>query len=186
MKQRKAGLQGKWGYVINSLQEIIPSYELASSRISLWADRRMRAETISFAVGRGSKVLDLGAGPGTMSRLVAAKGGVPVLVDVSRMMLSVSDFQNKVQAVFENLPFREGSFDAVVSGFALRDAHDLALALRQVSAVVKTGGRFAFADLGRPDSALGFLLVGFYLRVVPNLVGLVMIGRSGSKIRVHL
>lgn len=181
MKQRRPGLQGKWGYVVNSLQRIIPSYELASSRISLYADRRMRAEAIGFAVSRGSVVLDLGAGPGTMSRLVRARGGQPVLVDVSRMMLSVSSFPDKVQAVFENLPFREGTFDAVVSGFALRDSHDLGVALRQVSRVLKKGGRFAFADLGKPDSMVKFLLVGFYLRVVPNVVGLLTTGRTGLR-----
>ena len=181
MKQRTPGLQRKWGYIVNSLQNIIPSYELASSRISLYADRRMRTEAIGFAVEKGSMVLDLGAGPGTMSRLVQAKGGRPVLVDVSRPMLGVSDFQDKVQAVFEYLPFRDGVFDAVVSGFALRDSHDLRVALKQISRVIRTGGRFAFADLGKPDSALGFLLVGFYLRVVPNIVGLVMVGRSGLR-----
>lgn len=181
MKQRRLGLQTKWAYVVNSLQEIIPSYELASSRISLYADKRMRAEAIGFAVDKRSLVLDMGAGPGTMSRLVAAKGGEPVLVDVSRMMLSVSSFPNKVQAVFENLPFRDGAFDAVVSGFALRDSRDLGVALRQIARVVKEGGRFAFADLGRPDSALGFLIVGAYLRVVPNVIGLLTTGRSGLR-----
>lgn len=181
MSERRAGLQGKWGYVINSLQEIIPSYELASSRISLYADKRMRAEAIGYAVNKGSRVLDLGAGPGTMSRLVTAKGGEPVLVDVSRMMLSVSAFPNKVQAVFEYLPFREGVFDAVVSGFALRDSHDLKVALKQIARVTRNGGRFAFADLGKPDSALGFVIVGAYLRVVPNVVGLLTTGRSGLR-----
>ncbi|HYB45446.1 MAG TPA: methyltransferase domain-containing protein [Nitrososphaerales archaeon] len=181
MKQRRPGLQGTWGYIVNSLQEIIPSYELASSRISLYADKRMRAEAIGYAVGRGSLVLDLGAGPGTMSHLVEARGGEPVLVDVSRMMLRVSSFQNRVQAVFEHLPFREGVFDAVVSGFALRDSHDLKVALGQIAGVVRRGGRFAFADLGKPDSAFGFLLVGFYLRVVPNVIGLLTTGRSGLR-----
>lgn len=179
MATRKPGLQNKWSYVVNSLQKIIPSYEIASSRISLHADRRMRAEAIGFAVARGSLVLDLGAGPGTMSRLIASRGGEPLLLDVSRPMLSVSGFMNRVQAVFESLPFREGVFDAVVSGFALRDSHDLIQVLGQVAAVVKPGGRLALADLGRPDSTVGFLLVGFYMRVVPSVIGMITTGRSG-------
>lgn len=181
MTQRRPGLQGKWAYVVNSLQEIIWSYELASSRISLYADKKMRAEAIGYAVSQGSFVLDLGAGPGTMSRLIEGRGGRPVLVDVSRLMLSASGFSDKVQAVFECLPFREEVFDAVVSGFALRDSHDLTEAVRQISRVVKRGGRFAFADLGRPDSTLGFLLVGFYLRLVPNFIGLATTGRPGLR-----
>lgn len=181
MKRRRPGLQKKWTYVVNSLQEIVPSYEVASSRISLFADRRMRSEVISFAVRPGAAVMDLGAGPGTMSRLVEAAGGSPVLVDVSRRMLHASGFVNKVQAVFEALPFREGVFDSVVSGFALRDAQDLQVALEQASRALKEGGKLAFCDLGKPDSAFGSVAVGWYLRVVPNVVGLATTGRSGLR-----
>jgi ubiquinone/menaquinone biosynthesis C-methylase UbiE len=177
MKQRRPGLQGKWAYVVNSLQRVIPTYELASSRISLFEDRRMRAEAIGFAVRPGSLVMDLGAGPGTMSRLVAAKGGVPVLVDASRMMLSSSDFENRVQAVFEHLPLKDDSFDAAVCGFALMDSRDLVEAVKQVASVLKHGGRFAMADLGKPDSAPKKLGVGFYLRVVTNFIGILTTGR---------
>lgn len=163
---------------MNSLQKIIPTYEVASSRIALHEDKRMRAEAVRFAVDAGPLVMDLGAGPGTMSRLVRAKGAVPVLVDVSRMMLSASDFDNRVQAVFEHLPFREGAFDSAVSGFALRDSHDLVEALRQVARVVRPGGRFALADLGKPDSVARMLGVGLYLRVAPNVIGFVTTGRT--------
>lgn len=181
MSHRRPGLQSKWGYVVNSLQEIIPSYELASSRIALRADKRMRAEAVGFATAKGSLVLDLGAGPGLMSRLVKSKGGMPVLVDVSRPMLSASSFENKVQAVFEQLPFRDGVFDGAVAGFALRDAHDLRVAVSQVARVLRRGARFGFCDLGKPDSALGTLLVGWYMRVVPNIIGLATVGRGGLR-----
>ncbi len=179
MRKRRPGLQKKWAYVVNSLQEIIPSYERASSCISMYADRRMRSEAVTFAVGPGSLVLDLGAGPGTMSRLVARIGGEPVLLDVSRAMLLASGFANRVQATFENLPFRNGVFDGVVSGFALRDSFDLKKAMGQLSRVLRKGGRLGFCDLGKPDSVLGTLVVGAYLRVVPNVIGLASAGRVG-------
>jgi demethylmenaquinone methyltransferase/2-methoxy-6-polyprenyl-1,4-benzoquinol methylase len=181
MKTRRLGLQGKWNYVVDSLEQIIPSYELASSRISLYADKRMRVEAIGFAVSDGSLVLDLGAGPGTMSRLIESLGGEPILLDASLPMLEVSSFKNKVQAVFEHLPFREGVFDGAVSGFALRDAHDLRAALSEVSRVLKGDGRLGFCDLGKPDSGLRALLVGCYIRIVPNVIGLVTIGRAGLR-----
>jgi demethylmenaquinone methyltransferase / 2-methoxy-6-polyprenyl-1,4-benzoquinol methylase len=181
MKRRKPGLQGKWAYVVNSLQEIVPSYERASSRISLYEDRRMRSEAVGFAVAEGSLVLDLGSGPGTMSRVVAASGGVPVLLDASWAMLKASRMPDVVQGAFEYLPFRDGAFDGAVSGFALRDSHDLAKALAQVSRVVKKGGRFSFCDLGKPDRLLAALAVGYYLRVMPNVIGLASTGRAGLR-----
>ncbi len=163
------------------MQEIIPSYEEASSIISMYADKRMRARSIAFAVRPGSLVLDLGAGPGVMSRLVAAKGGVPVLLDVSSAMLAASRFPNRVRAAFEFLPFRDGVFDSVVSGFALRDAHDLPRAVRQLSQALKPGGRLSFCDLGKPDSAVAALIVALYLRTAPGIIGLATAGLVGLK-----
>lgn len=179
MPSRRLGLQGKWGRVINSLQEIIPSYENASSIISMRADRRMRARAVAFAVEKGSVVLDLGAGPGLMSRGVSARGGEPVLLDVSMAMLRASRFPNRVRGTFEFLPFRGGAFDAAVSGFALRDAHDLPRALSQLSGALRPGGRLSFCDLGKPDSALAALMVALYLKTVPNVVGLAAAGPAG-------
>jgi len=177
----KAWAAAQWAYVVNSLQEIVPSYERASSRISLYADRRMRAEAVSFAVTKGSLILDLGSGPGTMSKVVASAGGAPVLLDASRVMLNASGFPNAVQGIFEYLPFREGVFDGAVSGFALRDAHELRLALAQLARVLKKEGRFALCDLGKPDDPLKALAVAMYIRVIPPLIGLASVGRVGLR-----
>lgn len=181
MGSRKPGLQRKWGYVVNSLQEIIPSYEQASSRISLYQDKRMRAEAVGFAVSKGSLILDLGSGPGTLSKVVASAGGTPVLLDASRAMLKASGFADAVQGVFEMLPFREGAFDGAVSGFAVRDAHDLPAALYELKRAIKPGGRFALCDLGKPDNPLAQVAVALYIRVVPPFIGLASTGRAGLK-----
>jgi demethylmenaquinone methyltransferase / 2-methoxy-6-polyprenyl-1,4-benzoquinol methylase len=181
MSHRKPGLQHKWAYVVNSLQGIVTSYELASSRISLYADRRMRTEVVSFAVKKGALILDLGSGPGTLSKVVSHAGGDPVLLDASRVMLRASGFPNAVQGIFEYLPFREGVFDGAVSGFAVRDAHDLKAALAQLSRAIKPGGRFALCDLGKPDAHLEEVAVALYLRVVPSIIGLATAGRAGLR-----
>jgi ubiquinone/menaquinone biosynthesis C-methylase UbiE len=181
MKRRRPGLQGKWAYVVNSLQVIAPSYEKASSRISLFEDRRLRSEAVSSAVTGGSLVLDLGAGPGTLSRLVAKAGGTPVLLDVSRKMLGASDFELKVQAAFEQLPFRPSTFDSIVAAFAVRDSRDLIAAMSQVSAALKDGGHFSFCDLGKPDSELKTVAVAYYLRVAPAIIGMLTAGRVGLR-----
>jgi demethylmenaquinone methyltransferase/2-methoxy-6-polyprenyl-1,4-benzoquinol methylase len=181
MATRKPGLQRKWAYVVNSLQVILPSYEVASSRISLFEDRRMRLEAAGFATSRNGLILDLGSGPGTLSRVVRAKGGNPVLLDASRAMLRASGFPNAVQAVFEHLPFRQGSFDGAVSGFAIRDSHDLKAALAQLSAVLKPDSKLGICDLGKPDDPIRALMVALYLRVVPSVIGLATTGRVGLR-----
>jgi len=168
---------------VDSLEAIIPIYEKGSSRISMFSDKEMRDEVASFAVGgeRGALVLDLGAGPGTLSRVVERAGGVPVLADASRKMLANAPEFDRVQCVFENLPFRTGTFGAAVAGFSLRDSQDLQIALTEIRAAMGAGGRFAFCDLGKPTSRVKARLVGAYIRVAPPLIGFLTGGRSGLR-----
>ncbi len=145
----------------------------------------MRDEVASFAVGgeRGGLVLDLGCGPGTMSRVVSAAGGVPILADASKKMLAKAGGFDRVQCVFEFLPFRSGSFGAAVAGFSLRDAIDLESALTEIRRALRAGGRFSFCDLGKPKSRLKATVVGAYILVAPPLIGLLTGGLSGLRFR---
>ena len=182
-EQEGPGLHAKWRGVVDSLEEIIPIYEKGSSRISLFSDGAMREEVASFAVEgrRGGLVLDLGAGPGTLSRVVEREGGSPVLADASRKMLAKAAGFDRVQCVFEHLPFRPGTFGAAVAGFSLRDAQDLATALTEITGALGAGGRFAFCDLGKPASRTRARLVGAYIRVAPPLIGFLTGGRPGLR-----
>lgn len=168
---------------MDSLEDIIPIYEKGSSRISLFADKQMRKEVAAFAVDgeREELVLDLGSGPGTLSRVVSGAGGVPILADASRKMLSRAPEFDRVQCVFESLPFKSGSFGAAVAGFSLRDARDLEFALEEIRRAMRAGGRFAFCDLGKPTSKAKAALVGGYIRVAPPLIGFLTGGRMGLR-----
>lgn len=179
----RPGLHSQWKSVVDSLEAIIPIYEKGSSRISLFSDKAMREDVASFAVEgeEGALVLDLGAGPGTLSRVVKRAGGLPVLADASRRMLANAPEFDRVQCVFEFLPFRPGTFGAAVAGFSLRDSQDLETALAQIRGAIRPGGRFAFCDLGKPTSRVKARLVGAYIRVAPPLIGFLTGGRSGLR-----
>jgi demethylmenaquinone methyltransferase/2-methoxy-6-polyprenyl-1,4-benzoquinol methylase len=181
LKGRRPGLQGRWRSVVDSLESIIPVYETGSHRIALFSDDEMRTEVVLATVRPGSLVLDLGSGPGSMSKFVSNTGGVPVLLDVSRKMLLVSAFSNKVQGVFEHLPFRLSTFDSVVAGFSLRDSRDLLATLDQLRLVIKKNGIFSFCDLGKPKSKTRTLALSLYLMVIPRVVGLLTAGTRGLK-----
>ena len=104
-----------------------------------------------------------------------------MILYASRAMLRSSGLPNAVQGVFVFLPFRGDVFDGAVSGFAVRDAHDLRAALAQLAKVLKPGARFAICDLGKPDGLLRELFVGYYLRVAPTVIGLATTGRAGLR-----
>jgi demethylmenaquinone methyltransferase / 2-methoxy-6-polyprenyl-1,4-benzoquinol methylase len=180
---RRPGLQSKWQGVVDSLEAIIPIYEKGSSRISLFSDVAMRREVASFVVGaeKGAPVLDLGSGPGTLSRVVAAAGGTPILADASRKMLASAPEFERVQCVFECLPFRPGVFGAAVAGFSLRDSKDLEFALTEIRRALGPWGRFAFCDLGKPTSKTKARLVAAYIYVAAPLIGFLSGGRPGLR-----
>jgi demethylmenaquinone methyltransferase / 2-methoxy-6-polyprenyl-1,4-benzoquinol methylase len=176
---RRPGLQDRWAYVFDSLESIIPIYETGSSRISIFSDSKMREEVVRFAVTGHGLVLDLGSGPGTMARVVSSSGATPVLVDASRKMLLAAGSDYMVQAAFEALPFRDGAFASVVAGFSLRDSRDLIAALGDVRRVTAKDGRFAFCDLGKPDSFVKAVGLGVYIRIAVPFIGAVTGGRAG-------
>jgi ubiquinone/menaquinone biosynthesis C-methylase UbiE len=181
--EKRPGLHSKWKGVVDSLEAIIPIYEKGSSRISLFSDKVMRDDVAAFAVegGRGEMVLDLGSGPGTLSRVVAREGGVPVLADASRKMLARAPEFDRVQCVYEYLPFRPGTFKASVAGFSLRDAQDLETALTEIRRVLRPDGRFGFCDLGKPTSKVKAWFVGAYIAVAAPLIGFLTGGRAGLR-----
>jgi SAM-dependent methyltransferase len=95
--------------------------------------------------------LDLGCHAGTLARLVGARGGIQTLVqaDLSPRMAAVAGARAAAVAADEEaLPFRERSFDLVMSLLSLHWINDLPGALTQVRLALKPDGLFLAAMLG--------------------------------------
>jgi len=112
------------------------------------------APVIADAAGilSGQRVLDVGCGTGILAREVAVRtgsGGRVVGIDPSPGMLAVARQLAPAvewrEGLAESLPFRDQSFDAVVSQFALMFFTDRHLALREMLRVLTPGGRLAVA-----------------------------------------
>lgn len=68
------------------------------------------------------------------------------------------------------LPFPDNSFDAITTGFGMRNVADLLSALREMHRVAKPGGRMVCLEVARPRSALlrwGHRL--YFNRIVPQI-----------------
>jgi demethylmenaquinone methyltransferase/2-methoxy-6-polyprenyl-1,4-benzoquinol methylase len=80
----------------------------------------------------------------------------------------------RVQADASTLPFRQGSFDGVTCGYALRNFTDLARTFEEMARVMRPGARLSLLEVAEPE--LGVLRVGFrfwFRRVVPFIGSLV-------------
>jgi len=104
----------------------------------------------------GLRVLDLGCGEGTNTRLFAGTGATMTGIDLSPEMIAAAQAEEARcplgityhNGSFTDLSFLEaGSFDAVVSTMALMDSPDFAGAAREAFRVLKPGALFAFSVL---------------------------------------
>ena len=183
------GLGSYWGEVIDVLREIIPVYYRVNSFISLGKDVEHRNRAIKGRVKKGDKILDAGSGFGNMAKTAAKIVDndlkiilydplVPMLKNTDRLF---DDKMDSACGVFEHVPFRDEEFDAVLSGYSLRDAISLKTAISEMHRVLKEDGKWVIVDLGKPDEAFFRFGVTFYLRMILPIIALIAGGRLGLK-----
>lgn len=90
----------------------------------------------------GERVLDVGAGLGHFSRIVAALGGRPVPLDLAGRLLAKlrGEFPLAVQGDALALPFATGTFGIVVSSECVEHTPDPLVAIREMVRVLRPGG----------------------------------------------
>lgn len=105
-------------------------------------------------------IVDLGAGTGAMSRLLAKqhRKARVLSIDPSRAMLDVArrarpflSRTREIRAHTDRLPLPDATVDFVYSNLWLAWVDDLAGCFEEIARVLKKGGVFAFATLG-PDT----------------------------------
>jgi len=142
---------------------IAPSYDRMNKVMSLGIDKRWRMKAIDAirsAVTRpNAAVLDLCAGTLDLSALIEETypEARVVACDASAKMLTLGASKVKrVESIVGDaldLPFKDGTFAAVVCGFGIRNLADLRRGLREARRVLEPGGVFVTLELFRPKSA---------------------------------
>jgi demethylmenaquinone methyltransferase / 2-methoxy-6-polyprenyl-1,4-benzoquinol methylase len=160
--------------------DIASRYDLVNGLLSLGLDGRWRKRAAASAgAGPGARVLDLGCGTGELGAELAGRGARVIGVDVSGEMLLLARRRfgrrlSLVQGSAFSLPFADGSLDAAVSGFVLRNLDDLAGAFAELARVIRPGGTIALVDITEPPNRVvrrGFDL--YFGTVAPALGALV-------------
>lgn len=101
---------------------------------------------------RNMRALDLACGSGRYTNLLTAAGACVVATDFSRAMLRRVSVPKLVLAEMTRLPFRDSSFDLVVSGLAIGHANDLVACMKEIARVLRPGGTLLYSDF-HPSAA---------------------------------
>ena len=183
------GLGSYWGEVIDVLRDIIPVYDKVNSFISLGKDTEHRNRAIRGRINKGDKILDAGSGFGNMSKTAAKiidDDLQIVLYDPLIPMLKNTDrlFEKKIDSacgVFEHIPFQNDEFDLVLSGYSLRDAISLKIAISEIHRILKKDGKWVIVDLGKPDNPIIRFGVSLYLKTILPIIAYTIGGKLGLK-----
>ncbi|MFN8617139.1 MAG: ubiquinone/menaquinone biosynthesis methyltransferase [Dehalococcoidia bacterium] len=163
---------------------IAPRYDRVNRVMTFNADQRWRRELVRrLGIGPEDRVLDLACGTGDFSGICREAGAAPIGLDFSRGMLEVASARapqgSWLQGDALRLPLADASFDAAVSGFALRNFVSIAPVLRELARVLKPGGRLGLLEVDRPANAAVRAGHSIYFnRVVPRVGG--WIGRDSA------
>lgn len=171
-------------YVQQMFGRIAQRYDLMNRLMTVGQDIQWRKEVIRLAhIPERGKILDIGAGTGDLSREALRQQPKchPIAADFTLGMMHVGRKNAFNQfswcaADATCLPFRSDSFDAVVSGFLLRNVTDLTRALQEQYRVLKTGGRIVCLDTTRPKPGLLSPFINFHLNTIIPLLGKIITG----------
>lgn len=174
-------------YVQGMFARIAHRYDLMNRLMTAGQDVGWRREVIRRAgLPSNGVLLDLGAGTGDLAQEARRQrpGCRAVAADFTLEMMRVgqqrpgSSALDWTAADALTLPFASQSFDAVVSGFLLRNVSDLPQALSEQRRVLKPGGRMVALDTTRPAPNALTPLIEFHLHTVIPSLGRVIAGDS--------
>lgn len=154
----RAQLDKKPHDVANMFDRVARRYDITNTMLSVGQDRMWRSEMhAALELTPGDTVLDLAAGTGVSTTLMAESGAHAVACDFSLgMMRQGRQDRPLLQFVAGDgmrLPFSDETFDAVTISFGLRNIVDFSTGLAEMLRVTKPGGRLVVCEFSTPTWA---------------------------------
>jgi demethylmenaquinone methyltransferase/2-methoxy-6-polyprenyl-1,4-benzoquinol methylase len=160
------------------------------NRILSWGqDLTWRRQVVHLArIPPGGKLLDIGAGTGELALEALRQDATASAwgVDFTKEMMMRGRSRNGglrirwIRSDALDLPFPDASFDAVISGYILRNVFDLHKAFSEQHRVLKPGGFAVNLDTTPPPLDLFHRPVHFYINTLVPLIGRLLSGEPDA------
>ncbi len=181
--------QEKSAYVQDMFGRIAERYNLMNRVMTGGQDQRWRRFVVKQAqVPQQGVVLDLATGTGDIAFevLKAVPSAQVIGADFAMPMMFVGQRQSMGQDIAWlgadalNLPFPAERFDAVVSGYLVRNVIDITRTLEEQIRVLKRGGRMVVLDSSPPPDNLLKPFIKLYLKYGIPTLGRLISGKEGA------
>lgn len=177
-------------YVRTMFDGIAARYNLMNRIISGGQDLKWRRFAVEMAdLPANGALLDLATGTGDIAfeALKQYPQATVVGADFALEMMRVGRQQGRKGALVGwtgadalQLPYADNSFDAVVSGYLMRNVADIPRALAEQRRVLKPGGRIVILDTTPPPRNLLQPLILAHLKYGIPLLGMLIGGKSAG------
>ncbi|MEZ4728050.1 MAG: ubiquinone/menaquinone biosynthesis methyltransferase [Caldilineaceae bacterium] len=188
-------LADKPRFVNRMFARIAATYDLMNRLMSMGQDQRWRRELLDYCqLPPHGTLLDVGTGTGDIAYEAMRRfPGVQAYgTDFTYEMMAagVGKLPGRILPFAQGdtfaLPYPDHTFDAVVSGFMIRNVVDRAAAFREQARVTKPGGRVVCLEITPPtNSVLGPLFSLYFFRFVPILGGIISGDRQAYSYLPH-
>ncbi|MCY4021929.1 MAG: ubiquinone/menaquinone biosynthesis methyltransferase [Anaerolineaceae bacterium] len=180
--ERAARVQGMF-------DRIARHYRLLNTLMTAGQDRRWRRHVVDrAALPRKGRLLDLATGTGDIAReALRARPDLRVtgadfstgMMQAGRQMSDAAPM-HWVAADAMRLPFADDCFDAVTSGYLVRNVLDIPGTLQEQMRVLRPGGRLVILESSPPAPSLLRPFIELHLRLVIPLLGRLIAGPAGA------
>jgi demethylmenaquinone methyltransferase/2-methoxy-6-polyprenyl-1,4-benzoquinol methylase len=169
--------------------QIAGQYDLINLLMTFGQDQVWRKWVVKLAkLSRGGCLLDVGTGTGRIARKALQSDPLLRVVgsDFALAMMQVGKKRTHGNRVLWcagdalSLPFKDADFDAVTSGWLIRNVQDASQAFAEQARVVKPGGKVVCLDTSPPPDTIFRPLIHFFLDHIIPLLGQIVSGHRSA------
>ncbi|MCP4884649.1 MAG: bifunctional demethylmenaquinone methyltransferase/2-methoxy-6-polyprenyl-1,4-benzoquinol methylase UbiE [Flavobacteriales bacterium] len=154
---------GKKEQVTEMFDKVSSNYDFLNRIMTFGIDISWRKHVVALVKeGNAKKVMDIATGTGDLAILLAKSDiddvtGLdisPGMLEIGKQKVNAEGLDNKIDMIIgdsEELPFEDGTFDAITVAFGVRNFENLELGLQEIRRVLKPKGALIVLETSQPS-----------------------------------